>query len=115
FRNVQERIREIGVLRTLGFRVNQVRALFLLETLFIALIGIALGGGGAIAASALINRLSILYKIGLLTQPVPFLVEQNRYTLGWTLAVALSIALVAAAIPLWSAGRKRISEALTHV
>jgi ABC-type lipoprotein release transport system permease subunit len=113
FRNVQERMREIGVLRTLGFRANDVRTLFLLETLFLALIGIAVGGGAAILASALINRISILYKIGLLTQPVPFLVEQNRWTLAWTLSVALVVALVAAAIPLWAAGRKRISEALT--
>lgn len=114
FRNVQERMREIGVLRTLGFRVNDVRTLFLLETLFLALIGIGIGGGAAIAISAALNRLSILYKIGLLTQPVPFLVEQNRWTLAWTLSVALIVALVAAAIPLWAAGRKRISEALIH-
>jgi len=115
FRNVQERMREIGVLRTLGFRVNDVRKLFLLETLFLALIGIGLGGGTALLVSALINRISILYKIGLLTQPVPFLIEQNRFTLAWTLSVALVVALVAAAIPLWAAGRKRISEALTSV
>lgn len=114
YRNVQERIREIGVLRTLGFRVNQVRALFLLETLFLALIGIAVGAGLSLVASAVLNRLTLLYKIGLLTQPVPFIIEESRWTLAWTLTVALVVALLAAAIPLWAAGRKRISEALTH-
>ena len=115
FRNVQERLREIGVLRTLGFRARDVRTLFFLETIYLALIGITLGGGGALLAGALVNRISILYKIGLLTQPVPFLIEQNRGTLAWTLAVAFVVALAAAAIPLWAAGRKRISEALTSV
>lgn len=114
YRNVQERIREIGVLRTLGFKLSQVRQLFLLETLFLALMGIALGGGAALTISVVINRISILYKIGLLTQPVPFLVVQNEFTLAWTLFVALLVALLAAALPLYAVGKRRISEALTH-
>ena len=112
FRNVQERTREIGTLRTLGFRVREVRALFLLESLFLALIGVAIGGTGAALAGALLNRILLLYRIGLLTQPVPFLVEQSPATFAWTVSVALTVALLGAAIPLRAAGRRKISEAL---
>jgi putative ABC transport system permease protein len=114
FRNVQERTREIGVLRTLGFLKSEVRTLFLLETFFLALIGILLGGSLAVGAAAALNSLSILYKVGLLTQPVPFLVDLSAFTLAWTFVLVLLVALVAAWIPLLINGRKRITEALSY-
>jgi putative ABC transport system permease protein len=114
FRNVQERTREIGVLRTLGFRLKEIRTLFLLETLFLALIGVFTGGGLAVFAAGALNRMEILYKVGLLTQPVPFLVDLSFFTLSWTFLVVLIVALAAALLPLILSGRKRITEALAH-
>lgn len=114
YRSVQERVREIGVLRTLGFRVANVRFLFLLETFFLALIGIAIGGIFANIGAAAVNHLSILYKIGLLTQPVPFLVVLEPWMMVGSSLVVLGIALSAAFIPLLITGRMRITEALIH-
>ena len=114
FRNVQERVREIGVLRTLGFLPREVKFLFLLETLFLSLIGNALGGGFAILVAIFVNRVSLLYKIGLLTQPVPFLLHLTAGTFLWTYLVVLTVALVAAWIPLKWSEKKTIVEALTQ-
>ncbi len=44
---VRERVREVGVLRSLGFRRTTVALLVALETLALALVGGALGAGGA--------------------------------------------------------------------
>jgi putative ABC transport system permease protein len=112
FRNVQERTRETGVLRTLGYTVKQVRLLFLLETFFLALIGIGLGGSLALLTAAALNRLSVLYKIGLLTQPVPFIVDLSPFILGWTFLLVLLVALLAAWLPVWINGKKPITETL---
>jgi putative ABC transport system permease protein len=114
FRNVQERVREIGVLRTLGFFHREVKVLFLLETLFLGLIGNFLGGALAILVSLFVNRVSLLYKIGLLTQPVPFLVYLSGFTFLWTFIVVICIALLAAWIPLKRAEKKSIVDSLTH-
>lgn len=115
FRNVQERTREIGVMRTLGFRARDIRLLFLTETFYLGLIGILVGNGLAFFASMLLNRMGILYKIGLLTQPVPFLVIQTLPTLLVTSILVMAVALFAALIPLLRNEKIKITEALTHV
>lgn len=114
FRNVQERTREIGVLRTLGFLQREVRTLFILETFFLAMIGVVAGGLLAFVTATGLNQMQILYKVGLLTQPVPFIVKLSPFTLSWTFLLVLFVAMIAAFIPLWINARKRITEALTH-
>src|SRR5579871_944840 len=51
---VEQRLREIGVLRALGFRASKIRSLFLLEGAVLAAAGSVLGLGAAAAYSALI-------------------------------------------------------------
>lgn len=50
-RAVRERRRQIGVLRALGFSAGAVRAAFLLESSLVALEGVLIGGGLALATS----------------------------------------------------------------
>ncbi|HBY62664.1 MAG TPA: hypothetical protein DEH78_22815, partial [Solibacterales bacterium] len=49
---VEQRLREVGLLRALGYRENQVRRLYLMEGLALAAVGAALGIGGAFVYSA---------------------------------------------------------------
>lgn len=51
---VEQRLRQIGVLRASGFPVSRVRTLLLVEALVLATIGGALGAAGAIAYGSLI-------------------------------------------------------------
>ena len=113
YRSVQERIREIGVLRTLGFQLSHVRSLFLVETFFLSLFGIGIGAALSISVAFLFQRITLLYKIGLLTQPVPFLISMHPLTMLWTALTVIFVAQLAALIPLLIMGRKQITEALT--
>ena len=51
---VQQRLPEIGVLRALGFSIPQIRRVFLLEGAVLAVVGSALGVGGALAYGAFV-------------------------------------------------------------
>jgi putative ABC transport system permease protein len=113
-RNVQDRTREIGVLRTLGFRVQEIRILFLLETLYLTGLGILMGSGAALLGAAILNRLTILYKIGLLTQPIPLLVLFSPWVLLVTILVVGVVTLGAVTIPLYQSERRKITDSLSY-
>jgi lipoprotein-releasing system permease protein len=65
---VLERVRDIGVLKTIGARSKEIRKIFLLEGLFVAVTGLVIG----IAISLLFYWLQITYQI----IPLP---EENYY------------------------------------
>ncbi len=50
---VEQRLREIGLLRAVGYSIKQIRAIFLREGVVLAMLGSALGVVGAIAYGAL--------------------------------------------------------------
>src|SRR5262249_58508482 len=52
--DVEQRMREIGVLRALGFSMPKLRAIFLLEGAFLAAPGAVLGMGAALAYGGVI-------------------------------------------------------------
>lgn len=60
--SVTERTREIGILKSIGFKKREILMLFLSEALIIGLIGgiagVAIGGGGAYALPALLSHSS---------------------------------------------------------
>jgi ABC-type antimicrobial peptide transport system permease subunit len=51
---IEQRLREIGVLRALGFSISRIRAMFLLEGAALAVAGSLLGLAGALAYGAII-------------------------------------------------------------
>jgi putative ABC transport system permease protein len=103
--SVRERVREVGVLKTLGFTNGAVLWILVGEAVFIALIGGALGLAFASGLCALIR-----------SGPSVF-ADFSR--LGVTPAVAAicllvagMIGLISAFIPAWGASRRSIVEAL---
>jgi ABC-type lipoprotein release transport system permease subunit len=111
-RNVQERSLEFGVLRTLGFQRNHVRWIFLWEAVFVSLLGIAMGGAFALISKLVVNEIGILYRAGLFTQPVPFLIVFTPGMFFLSALLVLLVALMAASIPLWRNERKSITSCL---
>jgi putative ABC transport system permease protein len=106
--SARERVREIGVLRTLGFTPGEIFGLLIGEAAFLGVAGGLLGVG-----------LAELICAGLRTLPTVFV---DLRMLGMTAALALlctgtavMIAAMSCAIPAWGASRRGITEALRFV
>jgi putative ABC transport system permease protein len=109
-----ERIREIGTMRALGMLRSGVRTLFLMEALFLALAGVAVGMAGAalvMGSLSLVNLgahspLFILLRAGHLSFHVPLLQALEN------IAIVAALTLVAAYIPARAAARLSPAQAL---
>lgn len=114
-KNVKERTREIGMLRSLGYRPRQISLIFLIEAAGICLVGVGLGIVIAILSTALINQLKIMYKAGLLSLPVIFRIAYDFQ--GYLICAILLVllAMVTSFFAVRSTLQKRVSENLTHV
>jgi len=104
-RSVSERKREIGMMRSIGFRQKTVVRIVLLEILIVALLGLALG---------IINGILVDYAI------FKTFLEDFDFIIPWDqLALFIGITLAFSFIAAWYPGRKasRIppSEALRYV
>jgi putative ABC transport system permease protein len=103
--SVRERTEEIGALKAMGFTHQQVLALVLAESCFMAL----LGGGLGLGLAALMIAAGDPTRGAL---PV-FYFPARDALLGVALAIGLGI--VSGAFPAWQAMRLRIAEALRRV
>jgi putative ABC transport system permease protein len=103
--SVRERIREVGILKTLGFTPRNIMGMILGESVVISLIG---GGAGLALASLLCAALRQM--------PSTFLNMPDITippVLGVAcLAIAAAIGIISSVVPAWSASQKPIVEAL---
>jgi ABC-type antimicrobial peptide transport system permease subunit len=106
FMSVFERTREIGVLRSLGWRRRQVMGLILGEAVVLALFGGLAGSGmGVLAVVAVSRSRSLLGVFGSQLTPELF---------GRALVTVLALGLVGGAYPAWWASRLLPVEALQY-
>lgn len=105
---VRERIREVGVLKTLGFTTEKILGIIVGEAVAIAAIGGLLGlifagllcVGVGRAAASVIPQLH-----GLSMTPV---------TASFALGVAIAVGLVSSVLPAWNAARTNILDSLRY-
>lgn len=101
FMSVQERVREFGVMRTLGFREEQIAGLVILEAVTLAVLGALLGVGGAYA---------ILYSthltIGTEGVSVAFVSDTTLALRG--IGIAAIVGVLSGLAPAWISARKNI-------
>ena len=106
--SVRERVREVGIMKTLGFTQGALLGILLGEAMAISLFGAALGcvlasvvaGGVGAAAGSFATQLR---NLGL--TPV---------TTGLTLAIGALVGLLAAIVPAWNASRTPILDTMRY-
>ena len=109
-----ERIREIGTMRAIGMQQPQVRNMFLLEALFLALAGTVVG----LAAAALVMGVISLFNLGV-NSPIFMLLRNGHLSFKVPLAQAVGnvaiiavLTLLAAWLPARAAARLLPAQAL---
>jgi putative ABC transport system permease protein len=106
--SIRERVREIGILKALGFRKAQVLSLLLGESVLLAVGGALLG---ALSAKVVFSgaRLSAVTG-GMITR-----IQVTPMTLLFCGSIGLFVGLVSAGIPAWQAAGRRVVDALRDV
>lgn len=103
--SVRERVREVGVLKTLGFTPGGILGIILGEAVVIALVGGVLGLGLTLLITSVFRQMpSMFTDMSRIMLPT--------YMWGICLAVAALIGLASSLWPAWGAARKPIVEAL---
>jgi len=105
---VNEKIRDIGILRTIGASKKQVLLLFLLEGVVYAVLGGALGLAIGIGLSKLIAKI-------LAAKGFPILLCFSVKTFGLGCSLAFIVGVGASLYPSLKAANLRVVEAIRHV
>ncbi|MDA2937887.1 FtsX-like permease family protein [Acidobacteria bacterium AH-259-A15] len=106
--SIRERVREIGVLKALGFRKLQILSLLLGESICLALGGALIGSWSA----------RILYSGVSMAKVTGGMIQRFHVTPGTLLlcaAIGLLVGILSAGIPAWRASQRSVVDALRRV
>ena len=106
--SIRERVRELGVLKTLGFYNDRILYLLMGESLLLSLGGTLLGALGARAVYSSLD-------IATLTSGFLLRLDVNPRILLTCTAIGCGVGLLAAGVPAWRASRFPVVEALRRV
>ena len=106
--SIRERVREIGILKALGFRRSHILVFLVGESTLLALGGALLG---SIGARLVFSRI----KMSQLTAGFVQRFHVTTGTLVLCAAIGLFVGVVAAGVPAWRAARRSVVEALRGV
>ncbi len=106
--SVRGRIREVAVLKTLGFTRRRVLSIFVGESIALAGVGGVLGVLTAIPIIWLLTR-------SFIALGVPLAMKVNWQTAALSLLVAVTLGLVSGYLPALNASRMNIVEGLRHI
>ena len=105
--SVNERIREIGIMRSLGSQQPEVLMMFMYEALFLGVIGSAIGGALSLGAGYMVCTMFL--KTGAYAL-APSSLLQVAYGIGF----GILISLICGIYPAWTASRMNPIDALRH-
>jgi putative ABC transport system permease protein len=105
--SVRERIREVGILKTLGFTNGSILAIVLGEAAFLSFIGGIVGWALAWGMTFLVRQMPGFFaEFKTLIIPAPVAVA--------LLCIAVGIGLLSSVIPAWNASRTNILDSLRY-
>jgi putative ABC transport system permease protein len=114
-KSVNERVREIGTLRSLGFRRRHIVGLFALESGLLAMASSAVGLAATWVTTRLVNAAAISYDAGMASTPIPLTVSLVPGACAFAVVFLSGVAVLAAFLPARRAARLAIPDALGHV
>jgi putative ABC transport system permease protein len=103
--SVRERVREVGILKTLGYTPQAVLGIMLSESVLIALTGGILGLGIAAAIVSAMRHVPMMF-VSLKALAVP------SWVLGGSLLLAVAVGVASSFFPAWNASRRAITSCL---
>jgi len=111
---VMQRVKDIGILRSLGATSGAVMRVFMLHGLIIGVLGTFIGTGGGILLALIVNRFKLIELPGdvYFVDTVPVMLRlQDILTID---AIALLVCFVATLYPAWKASRLIPVEAIRY-
>jgi putative ABC transport system permease protein len=104
--SVRERVREVGILKTLGFTSETILSMILGEAVMVSLLGGILGLAFAMGLCLIVRQ-----------APIPFMTQLKALTLPppvalGCLGIAAVVGFVSSLFPAWNASRTPIVDAL---
>jgi putative ABC transport system permease protein len=110
--SVQERTREIGLMKAMGMSGGRIFTLFSTEAVFIGFLGSAIGAAVGIGVGSLVS--SVLAGGLLAGLPGLQIVAFDPVSIGSVLALVMGIAFIAAVLPASRAARQSPIESLRY-
>lgn len=98
-----EKVHDIAILKSLGFRESDIRALFLFEGLLMGTVGTGLGWALGYALCRILGTVEVQIRPGAEPMPLPVIYEPAHYLIA--AAAALSVAAIAGYLPARRAAR----------
>lgn len=110
--SVQERTKEIGLMKAMGMRSSRIFALFSIEAVLIGLWGSILGSGSAMIVGILVNKIAA----DTLLKDLPGfdLLSFPPQTIALTVALIMIIAFIAGVLPARRAAKQNPIDALRY-
>jgi putative ABC transport system permease protein len=114
-KSINERIREIGTLRSFGFRRLDIRLLFSFEGLLLGFFSCIGGIGMSWILTILVQNMGLTVNAGILSTPMPVTVSIPLNTWIFTAATLSLITFIASWVVSGRAAKMIIADALRHV
>jgi len=109
-KSVNERIREIGTLRSLGFMQQQLKVLFTWEGFFLSVLSCGVGIISSLLCRFILLASGVSFKGGMLSTPIPLRVEVVPVT--WMVVGSILIALASGTA--WICARRASHMQIAH-
>lgn len=111
-RLINERRKEIGIYRSIGFKNRYLYCLFMLESFLLSLTGVLIGIIGSTLVIIIVNSISVPYSLGMLTQPVAFNMTLNPTIILFSSIVVITSSLAFSYYPVRKAMKLKITDIL---
>lgn len=112
YRLINERKKEIGIYRSIGFKNNYIFKLFIIESFILSTAGVLVGLLGSVLIAGVFNIIAIPYALGMLTQPVAFAMTLNFKIVTFSSAVMIISSMIFGYYPVHKAMKSKITDIL---
>jgi putative ABC transport system permease protein len=111
---VNERIREIGTMRSIGYKPIHVIMMFCFEALMLAVAGSFLGVMASIITTEVCNALHFVYNAGFMSEGFVFKIDLRAFDFMWITLLIMILTMFATFFPTWRATKVPIALILAE-